>query len=204
MRARSASSPVTSPCPPPSQGKYTARHVPFKPDGSGASYGPTDFFPGARVVISGREFTIVDASPETRALVASRYGVELGAALPIPPTYEGGRPDLTLQRAHTNKVVCDVGDMEDPVAGFYRKMPDTKGKFMEHGSAMLRFECEWRETGEHFGDRRRFALQYYLADDTLEILDKTSPHAQGGQFSKFIARQRLPRLALEAGVERAA
>ena len=50
------------------------------------------------------------------------------------------------------------------VNGFYKKMPDMKGKFYEHGSAMLRFECEWREIGETFGDRRSFALQYYLAD----------------------------------------
>lgn len=94
-----------------------------------------------------------------------------------------------------------MGDMEDPVKGFYKKAPDTKGKFLEHGSTMLRFECEWRETGEPFGDRRRFALQYFLADDTLEILDKSSPYSRGGQFTKFIIRQRLPRLPLEDGVE---
>ena len=74
---------------------------------------------------------------------------------------------------------------------------------MAHGSATLRFEAEWRETSEPFGDRRRFCLQYSLSDDTLEVLDKTSPHSRGGQFSKFAKRQRMPRLPVEAGMEAA-
>lgn len=62
---------------------------------------------------------------------------------------------------------------------------------------MLRFEAEWVERGAPFTDRRRFALQYYLADDTVEVLDKTSPFSRGGQFSKFLQRQRLPRVPVD-------
>jgi len=172
----------------------------MKPDGSGA-YVMDDFHLGAAIVVSGRTFHIVDADGDSRALLRERFNKELGEALPIPHTYMFERGDVG-HRGHSNKVSPDVGDMEDPVNGFYKRMPDTKGRFMEHGSNMLRFECEWRETGETFGDRRSFALQYYLCDDTIEILDKTSPYSQGGEFTKFCARQRLPRMALEMGAER--
>ena len=37
--------------------------------------------------------------------------------------------------------------------------------------------------------------------DTLEILDKSSPYAQGGQFTKFAIRQRLPKMPLEVGAD---
>jgi hypothetical protein len=151
--------------------------------------------------VSGRRFVIYDADARTRVLVRERYGVDLGAAIDTPDTFHPVTGAPVGHQPKGSKLVCDLGDMEDPVRGFYRRAPDTKGKFMEHGPSMLRFECEWRETAEAFGDRRSFALQYFLADDTLEILDKTSAHARGGQFTKFITRQRLPRLPLEKGTD---
>ena len=171
----------------------------MKPDGSGA-YGPLDFALGAVIRVSGRDFTVVDADADSRALLRARYGVELGAPLPVPRTYIVPKEEVG-HRGHANKVSPDQGDQEDVVHGFFKRAPDTKGKFMEHGSNILRFECEWRETGETFGDRRSFALQYYLSDDTMELLDKTSAYSQGGAFTKFAARQRMPRMALEVGAE---
>jgi hypothetical protein len=208
-KPNNSSPPLTTHHPPPShlnppthrlQGDFAKKHIPFKPDGSGA-YGPTDFVIGADIWVSGRRFTIVDADARTRALVLERYGIDLGYPEPVPDTYVAPVGAPVGHHPKGNKLVCDMGDMEDPVKGFYKKAPDTKGKFMEHGPACLRFECEWRETAEPFGDRRRFALQYYLADDTLEILDKTSPYSRGGQFTKFVLRQRLPRMPLKDGTE---
>lgn len=182
------------------QGDYAKKHIPFKPDGTGA-YGPTDFTIGAEIWVSGRPFIIVDADERTRQLVQTRYGLALDDPIAVPDSFVAPVGAPVGHHPHLNKVACDMGDMEDTVNGFYKKAPDTKGKFLEHGASMLRFECEWRETAEPFGDRRRFALQYFLADDTLEILDKSSAYARGGQFTKFISRQRLPRMPLEAGTE---
>ena len=192
-------SPRYPPRPSPAQGEFAKKHVPQKPDGSGP-YGPLDFALGAVVHVSGRDFVVVDADADSRVLLRERYGVELGAPLAVPRTYVVVKDEVG-HRGHANKVSPDMGDMEDPVNGFFKRAPDTKGQFMEHGSNILRFECEWRETGETFGDRRSFALQYYLSDDTMELLDKTSAYSQGGAFTKFAARQRMPRMALEVGAE---
>jgi len=147
-------------------------------------------------------FTVVDADDSTRKLMQTRFGINLGAPLSIPSSFKPHVGGIVGHTPHLNKVVCDMGSEEDPVNGFYKRMGDTNGKFMDFGPATLRFEAEWRETSEPFGDRRRFAVQYYLADDTIEVLDKSSPHSQGGQFSKFVKRQRLARLPVEAGMDK--
>ena len=111
------------------QGDYAKRHVPFKADGSGSAYGPTDFFVGAQIPVSGRLFTIVDADAATRALMLERYGVQLAAPIEVPAAqfvpHVGG---IVGHHPHPSKVVCDVGNEEDPVTGFYKKAPDTKGE----------------------------------------------------------------------------
>lgn len=115
---------------------------------------------------------------------------------------------------------------------FFRKAGDTRAQFLSQGAAALRFEGEWVEAdapeptaadraaaaaaaaaGKRAPqtpsvglppERRRFALQYYLADDTAELLElppvgvSTGGAAGSTVGSKFLARQRLPRMPLEA------
>lgn len=131
----------------------------------------------------------------------TRYDITLGPPQHIPTVYTPQKLSVG-HRPRPNKVVADVNDMEDPERGFYRRRPDTKGRFLEHGANMLRFEGEWREKNVAWKDRRRFVLQYYLADDTIEIIDKSSAYARSGQFSKFISRQRLPRVPLDPDSEK--
>jgi hypothetical protein len=118
------------------QGDYAKRHVPFKADGSGSAYGPADFFVGAQIPVSGRLFTIVDADASTRALMLERYGVKLADPIEVPAAqfvpHVGG---IVGHHPHPSKVVCDVGNEEDPLTGFYKKAPDTKG---EHARARPR------------------------------------------------------------------
>jgi hypothetical protein len=94
-------------------------------------------------------------------------------------------------------VAPDVGREEDPARGFYRRAGDTRAHFLAYGTAMLRFQAEWREEGPGGADARRFALHYHLADDTVELLDRTSAYSEGGLFGTYVARRRLPRLPIE-------
>ena len=84
---------------------------------------------GAQIPVSGRLFTIVDADAATRALMLERYGVQLAAPIEVPAAqfvpHVGG---IVGHHPHPSKVVCDVGNEEDPVTGFYKKAPDTKGE----------------------------------------------------------------------------
>jgi hypothetical protein len=43
-----------------------------------------------------------------------------------------------------------------------------------------------------FGDRRKFVLHYYLADDTIEILESLPPNSGRDAPSVFLKRQKLP------------
>lgn len=108
--------------PPPTQGEFCKRHVAPKPDGSGA-YGPHDFFPGAVIVLRGREFTVVDADPVTRQRLAERFGLDVGPGLSAPAGAHAGSTtgSAAAPGSPRNKVMCDVGDEEDAVNGFYRR-----------------------------------------------------------------------------------
>ena len=85
--------------------------MPYAPDGH--VYGPADFYTGSKLTVYGREFTIVDADAETREIMRSRYNAEVGEPIPIPRTYMAPKTAYG-HSLHANKVVCDVGDMEDP------------------------------------------------------------------------------------------
>ena len=44
-----------------------------------------------------------------------------------------------------------------------------------------------------FGDKRELVLHYFLADDTIEILEKIPPNAGRDAISMFLRRARLPK-----------
>lgn len=107
------------------QGDYAKKHVPYAPDGH--VYGPPDFYAGAKLTVYGREFTIVDADAETRETMRSRYNVDVGEAIPIPRTYMAPKTAYG-HSLHANKVVCDVGDMEDPCVPAAPSFPATQSQ----------------------------------------------------------------------------
>ncbi len=103
----------------------------------------------------------------------------------------------------------------------YEKM-DTLQQFLEHDRQVLRFDCHWDDTGRlgerkrerggvgggrerivhflssyvlssMFGDKRELVLHYFLADDTIEILEKIPPNAGRDAISMFLRRARLPK-----------
>ena len=44
-----------------------------------------------------------------------------------------------------------------------------------------------------FGDKRELVLHYFLADDTIEILEKIPPNSGRDAISMFLRRARLPK-----------
>ena len=45
-----------------------------------------------------------------------------------------------------------------------------------------------------FGDVRELELHYFLADDTIEILERIPPNAGRDAVSTFLKRARLPKV----------
>ena len=51
----------------------------------------------------------------------------------------------------------------------------------------------WDDTDSLFGDVRLYKLQYYLSDDTMEVVEVLPRNCGRDPFPKFLRRMRLPR-----------
>jgi len=71
---------------------------------------------------------------------------------------------------------------------------DTRGQFLKHDRQVLRFNAMWDDTENEFGDIHKLVVHYYLADDTIEILEVLPPNSGRDAPSIFLKRQKLPRV----------
>lgn len=70
--------------------------------------------------------------------------------------------------------------------------PDKLKKFIENDRKVLRFFCLWDDRDALYGDRRPYVLHYFLADDTVEILEVNEPNSGRDPFPVFLKRGPLP------------
>jgi len=77
---------------------------------------------------------------------------------------------------------------------------DTLKQFLDHDRDVLGFNCLWDDTESVFGDRRELLLHYYLADDTIEILEVVSPNSGRDTAPKFLRRGKLPKVRHRDGI----
>lgn len=176
------------------QGMHLKRHKAFTDDGQRVT--PLIITIGSQLTLFGTTYTIVDADARTRAFALRQLGLELGERQPIPPRYVHP-PTKRLHCVRPTTVVYDVGYKENPTLGFYSRAGDTRGQFQDHAGEVLRFEAEWTDAAAG-GDTHTLLLHYYLADDTLELIEPPYHNSGRGPFVKVLARQRLPRVAVAA------
>ena len=69
----------------------------------------------------------------------------------------------------------------------YEKM-DTLKQFIDHDRHVLRFYCYWDDKENMFGDNRYLVLHYFLADDTIEILERVPANAGRDAVPMFLRR----------------
>ncbi len=58
---------------------------------------------------------------------------------------------------------------------------------------VLEYMAYWDDTDSLFGDVRLYKLQYYLSDDTIEVVEVLPRNCGRDPFPKFLRRMRLPR-----------
>jgi len=69
---------------------------------------------------------------------------------------------------------------------------DKLAQFLKYDRKVLRFYCMWDDTPSLYGEVRRFVLHYYLADDTVEIVESYRSNSGRDPFPKLLNRQKLP------------
>jgi len=182
------------------QGQFLKRHKVFKTDGAVVS--PADFAVGETTEIYGRKIFINDADDFTRGWYAEKMGKAFPEALPYPADLNTAyRENLASRTARKERVAAanstfNHGQYMEARLG---KMfdGDKVKQFLRHGKQVLRFYCLWDNRSDLYGDRRPYVLHYYLADDTVDILEINERNSGRDPFPVFLRRAPLPK-----GIER--
>jgi len=69
---------------------------------------------------------------------------------------------------------------------------DKLAQFLKYDRKVLRFYAMWDDTPSLYGEVRRFVFHYYLADDTVEIVESYRSNSGRDPFPKLLNRQKLP------------
>lgn len=180
-----------------SQGKLVRRAVVNKPDGFPLT--PLDFRFGDYVTIYGRSYRIVDCDNATKRFLMENYGIDEFIPLPVPDdnyqkyrsTLQAGLDD-SWGKFHSRK--NDSKTFNDAVRGVLADNTGREG-FIKYGNRTLKFKCLWDNTHNLYGDVLTFALSYYLADDTVEVVAVPGPQVSTSDANKqkLLKRSKLPK-----------
>uniref|UniRef100_A0A7N6AET4 EF-hand domain-containing family member C2 n=1 Tax=Anabas testudineus TaxID=64144 RepID=A0A7N6AET4_ANATE len=161
-------------------GTFIHRHrIPLPPPNDDRFYNIFHFNLNQQMVLYSRMFTVTNCDSFTRNFL-TKLGVRLNEPVHIPDD-----PYSNLREEAEKSM--------KPLRPYERH--DTLKQFLEHDRKVLRFYCFWDDTDSVFGDLRELILHYFLADDTIEILEVISPNSGRDTLPKFLQRSKLPKHA---------
>ncbi|XP_053351747.1 EF-hand domain-containing family member C2 isoform X1 [Clarias gariepinus] len=131
------------------------------------------------IVFYSRTFRITDCDPFTR-----NFLIKMGVRLNIPSAAPTD-PYTKLRQ--------EFEESMKPLRPYERQ--DTLKQFLDQDPKVLRFYCYWDDTQSMFGDARELILHYFLADDTIEILEVRYANSGRDTAPKFLNRSKLPKHA---------
>nr|XP_033472943.1 EF-hand domain-containing family member C2 [Epinephelus lanceolatus] len=163
------------------QGIFIRRQrVPLPPPDDDQFYNIFHFNINQQMVLYSRTFTVTNCDAFTRSFL-TKLGLRLNNPASVPDD-----PYCSLRE--------QIEKSMKPLRPYERR--DTLKQFLDHDRKVLRFSCFWDDTESVFGDPRELVLHYYLADDTIEILEIIPPNAGRDTVPKFLRRSKLPKCPL--------
>ncbi|ACO64543.1 protofilament ribbon protein of flagellar microtubules [Micromonas commoda] len=185
------------------QGVFLKRHRVPK-DNEGGVFGPADISVGSTCTMYGRTFFVVSCDAFTREYLTGALGLEVApdGAYPDDPI-DGYRATL---KKDTSANPYPPAPRDDVLAAYIEAAagkpsnalaPDKLKKFLANDRKVLRFFAVWDDRGALYGEKRPFVVHYYLADDSVEVLEVSEPNSGRDPFPVFLRRQPLPNKPLE-------
>jgi len=153
--------------------------------------GPEDLYIGAELAIYGRVFRLVDADENTRGFYAQNNKA-LGTAeeYPLDPFT---KKQSTKRTVH-NKTMHPMKLYMEALKGKFVSQISSTQQFLQKDGKVLRFYCTWTDD-KLYGEKRPYILHYYLADDTIELVEIQQPNSGRDAFPALLKRQKLPKNA---------
>jgi|AntAceMinimDraft_1070359.scaffolds.fasta_scaffold41252_1 hypothetical protein len=179
------------------QGQLLKRMRVQKPDGS--TYTPGDFVVGSSVRLYARTYIILACDEFTRAFL-EREGVFVAPDIAFPEERDPPPPS----QAPASAPSLGVASAPRPPPARLSGADKAKGRqFLEHDRNVLRFFATSEHPGLGGGDtaaNRAFILHYFLADDTVEVLEVLQRNSGRDPFPKLLRRQALPKQNYGVGI----
>jgi len=182
------------------QGVFLKRHRIPRDDGL-SHHTVVDLNIGFCVTFYGRTFYICSCDPFTRKfLTSSGIHVPEDVGIPEEPIeiyrnslkkVKSGGPPKPREDDLTRFVEARLGKASNALCA------DKLKKFLDNDRKVLRFFCVWDDRTALYGDRRPYVLHYFLADDTVEILEVNEPNSGRDPFPVMLKRGPLPNQKLE-------
>ena len=173
-------------------GDMLKRAVFMKADGK-TPYAPIDFMIGSHIILSGKNFRVVDADIRTRKFFKKMFNINMPSKENIPDDVfakdqkERGALSATLSRRITNEALLGG---RPGLWGY--KMIKHQTEIPHNQIKELRFKAIWDDSSRMYGGRKEYSLVYYLLDDEIEIRNKKAT-AGGDPFPLLVKKGRLPR-----------
>ncbi|ESO04736.1 hypothetical protein HELRODRAFT_78915 [Helobdella robusta] len=160
------------------QGVIVKRHRIHKPEPcSHLYYTAEDFNLGTEIDIYGRVYKICDCDSFT-----SSFYKNIGIILkrPVPFTSIPFEKKIMQEKDGRKKRPENVELMSSM-------------QFFTRDPFVLRFYCYWDDRENMFGDVRQFVMNYFLSDDTIELIEVLPQNSGRDKIPWFLKRSKVPK-----------
>lgn len=152
---------------------------------------------GRELTFYGRTFHLITADLFTRQYYASQ-SVHVPPDEPLPrdayteirkahmARETGQDPD-----AHYGKKQYPMKDFMEATLGKFARPSDHLRRFLDHDRHVLRFFAIWDDTEKLYGIKHRYTVHFFLADNTIEILESYERNSGCDPFPKLLNRAKL-------------
>ncbi|OWZ21009.1 hypothetical protein PHMEG_0004502 [Phytophthora megakarya] len=183
------------------QGNFVKRHRIPRPESD--DRGNMQFFTmnhlnvGEELTFYGRTFHLFACDEFTRNHLALQgIHVPPDEAIPRDP-YTGLRQAHMAREtgqdpdANYGKKKYPMKDFMEASLGKFARPSDHLRRFLAHDREVLRFFAIWDDTEKLYGIRHRYTLHFFLADNTIEILESYERNSGCDPFPKLLNRTKL-------------
>lgn len=176
------------------QGTFVKRHrIPRPIEMGGGYYQPKDLRLRKTLVIYSRAFRIVDCDGFTREFYIAAGNMDVGEPEEIPMDSFGLEQEQaigsTRTLVNTNRDVVDLKEYSELALGGSRRNEKLQ-QYLENDGKVLLFKCYWDDP-TRYGTRMYYTLHYYLADDSVEMLENLPRNSGRDPYPVFWRRAQL-------------
>lgn len=178
------------------QGVLIRRHRVPKTDGTCINLG--DLQVGADISMYGRTFRITDADTFTRDYYVAN-GASLSPAVETPQDNFTKRS--TVEPTTYNKLMHPMKEHMEASLGKQMGINiRATQQFLQNDGKVLRFYCIFRDN-KLYGELRPYIVHYFLADDTVEVLEVKDANNGRDPSPALLKRQKLPRRFIDVSAD---